>query len=214
VPEINSENLLVLLAPLVIVYGVSFFITLLDQMNLPALEFRFLLIVVGSVIACLPIFLVFLPPRPSPLAFPPYMPPVVQTVSGWVNHEELIMSDVPWAVAWYGHKQSVWLTLKSVPERDDPFTHEDFFSINDYMKPISVLYLTPQTMDSRFLTQWVMAGERSWGRFILEALVNKEVPKHFPLYKMQRGWLPFQAMLADRERWPSETSKETPAAKP
>ena len=32
-PEINSENLLVLLAPLVLVYGVSLFYLLLDQMR-------------------------------------------------------------------------------------------------------------------------------------------------------------------------------------
>ena len=36
-PELNSENLLVLLAPLVMVYGVSLFYILLDQMRLPFL---------------------------------------------------------------------------------------------------------------------------------------------------------------------------------
>ena len=119
------------------------------------------------------------------------------------------MSDVPWAMAWYGQCQSVWLTLKAVPDVNDPHTHEDFFSVHDYIKPISVLYLTPQTMDSRFLTQWVMAGERNWGRFILEALVNREVPKRFPLYKMQRGWLPWQVALADRERWLVTTTRSS-----
>src|SRR5262249_19635984 len=34
-PEINSENLLVLLAPLVFVFGVSLFFVLLDQLQLP-----------------------------------------------------------------------------------------------------------------------------------------------------------------------------------
>ena len=40
-PEVNSENLLVLLAPLAFIYGVSFFLTLLEQMNLPALQLRY-----------------------------------------------------------------------------------------------------------------------------------------------------------------------------
>ena len=39
-PEINSENLLVLLAPLVLVYGVSLFYLLLEQMRLPFPELR------------------------------------------------------------------------------------------------------------------------------------------------------------------------------
>jgi hypothetical protein len=40
-PEINSENLLVLLAPLVFIYGASFFFTFLDQMNLPLPQLRY-----------------------------------------------------------------------------------------------------------------------------------------------------------------------------
>ena len=39
-PEVNSENLLVLLAPLVFIYGVSLFLILLEQMELPLRELR------------------------------------------------------------------------------------------------------------------------------------------------------------------------------
>ena len=39
-PEINSENLLVLLAPLVFIYGAALFHTLLDQLNLPQVDAR------------------------------------------------------------------------------------------------------------------------------------------------------------------------------
>jgi hypothetical protein len=203
-PEINSENLLVLLAPLVLVYGVSLLMTLLDQIYLPTLQFRYLVMAAASLIACLPMIFVFLPPRSSPVTWPPYLPPAIQLVSGWVKENELTMSDVPWAMAWYGQRQSVWLTLKATPDAYEPTSREDFFAINDYMKPICVLYLTPQTMDSRFLTQWVLAGEQSWGRFILETLVSKKVPEGFPLHKAQRGWLPKQVVLADWERWNKE----------
>ena len=61
-----------------------------------------------------------------------------------------------------------------------------FFAINDYQKPINALYLTPQTMDARFLTQWIRAGEQSWGSFILESLVKKKVPDFFPLTNARR----------------------------
>ncbi len=49
-PEVNSENLLVLLAPLVFIYGVSFFFTLLEQMKLPALQLRYA--VIAGFVAC------------------------------------------------------------------------------------------------------------------------------------------------------------------
>ena len=200
-PEINSENLLVLLAPLVLVYGVSLFYLVLEQMRLPFPQLRYVVIGLFSLVACLPMVFVFLPPKSIPVAYPPYYPPAIQTVMGWLKEKELAMSDVPWAVAWYGQRQCVWLTLKCTPDARDAKTHEDFFAINDYLKPINVLYLTPQTMDSRFLTQWIRAGEQSWGSFILESMVKKKVPDYFPLSESQAGWLPEQLVLTDWQRW-------------
>jgi len=199
--EINSENLLVLVAPVVLVYGVSLFFLLLEQIYLPLPQMRYLIIGLFSLIACLPLVFVFLPPKGVPVVYPPYYPPAIQTVAGWLKESELAMSDIPWAVAWYGQRQCVWLTLKCTPDAKDPNTHEDFFAINDYQKPINALYLTPQTMDSHFLTGWVRAGEQSWGSFILESMVKKKVPTYFPLSESQAGWLPEQLVLTDWQRW-------------
>ena len=118
--------------------------------------------------------------KTNPVAYPPYYPPAIQTVAGWLKESELAMSDIPWAVAWYGQRQCVWLTLRCTPDTKDPNTHEDFFAINDYLKKVNLLYLTPQTMDARFLTQWIRAGEQSWGSFILESMVKKKVPPNLP----------------------------------
>jgi len=67
-PEINSENLLVLLAPLALVYGVSLFYLVLEQMHLPFPQLRYVVIGLFSLVACLPMVFVFLPPKtiPSP----------------------------------------------------------------------------------------------------------------------------------------------------
>jgi hypothetical protein len=200
-PDINSENLLVLLVPLVLVYGVSLFYMLLEQMRLPFREVRYIVIGLFSLAACLPMIFVFMPPKTNPVAYPPYFPPAIQTIAGWLKEKELAMSDIPWAVAWYGQRQCVWLTLKCTPDSKDPNTHEDFFAINDYQKPINLLYLTPQTMDARFLSQWIRAGEQSWGSFILESMVQKKVPSYFPLSESQSGWLPEQLVLTDFQRW-------------
>jgi 4-amino-4-deoxy-L-arabinose transferase-like glycosyltransferase len=200
-PDINSENLLVLLTPLVLVYGVSLFWLLLEQIHRPFGELRYIAIGIFSLVACLPMIFVFLPPRTTPVIYPPYYPPAIQTVAGWLKEDELAMSDIPWAVAWYGQRQCVWLTLNCAPDPKDPNTHEDFFAINDWQKPINALYLNPQTMDARFLTQWVRTGEQSWGSFILESMVNNKVPYGFPLKKSQAGWLPEQLVLTDFKRW-------------
>jgi len=199
--EINSENLLVLVVPLVLVFGVSLFFLLLEQIRLPFLELRPIIIGIFAVVVCLPMLFVFLPPRPIPVAYPPYYPPAIQTLAGWLKENELVMSDIPWAVAWYGQRQCVWLTLKSAPDARDPNTREDFSAINDYQKPINALYLTPQTMDGRFLSQWFMAGEQSWGSFVVESVLKKKVPDHFPLNQMPTFWPSDQLVLADWQRW-------------
>ena len=101
-----------------------------------------------------------LPPRVSPLAYPPYFPPEIQRTAGWMKEDELMMSDVPWAVAWYGRHQCVWFTLNA---------QDEFFALSDNLKTVQALYLTPETMDGRFLSDWMRANERGWGNFIIQA---------------------------------------------
>jgi len=67
---------------------------------------------------------------------------------------------------------------------------------------VSAIYLTPQTMDGRFVTEWMEGSERSWGGFILKALTDKRVPDKFPLTKSPAGFFPEQLFLTDHERWP------------
>jgi hypothetical protein len=191
-PEVNSENLLVLLAPLAFVYGVSLFLTLLEQMNLPALQLRYPIIGGFAALACLPMILVMLPPKTSPVTYPPYYPPEIQQVAGWMNENELMMSDVPWSVAWYGRRQCVWLTLNA---------QDDFDAVNYWIKPVQALYLTPETMDSRFVSDWEKTHDYSWGGFVLQVVTQNQIPPRFPLRIAPAGFLPERLYLTDRERW-------------
>ncbi len=204
-PELNSENLLVLLVPLIFVHGVSLFFLLLDQMKLLFRGLRYIVVGVFAFIMCLPMVFTFLPPRTIPVVYPPYYPPAIQQVSAWMKENELMMSDIPWAVAWYGNRQCIWTTLDAQAQ---------FFAVNDLQKPVRALYLTPQTMDSRFLTQWVRAGEHSWGSFILDSMLRREIPPTFPLREAPSGFLPEQLFLTDWKRWKTEPPVPTPTATP
>jgi hypothetical protein len=190
-PEINSENLLVLLVPLVFVFGVSFFFTLLDQMTLPLLQLRYAIIAGFVALCCLPL-LFTLTPSARPVVYPPYFPPEIQQTANWMRPDELMMSDVPWAVAWYGHRQCVWLSLDAQTE---------FFAINDYLKTVSALYLTPQTMDAKFVSEWVQTRDFSWGNFIVDSVVKGNIPPGFTLRNAPTGFLPDRLFLTDRDRW-------------
>jgi hypothetical protein len=191
-PEVNSENLLVLLVPLVFCYGVSFFFTFLEQMKLSVLQLRYAVIAAFAALSCLPMIFMLLSPKASPVVYPPYYPPDIQHTAGWMKENELMMSDVPWAVAWYGRHQCVWLTLN---------TQDDFFAINDYLKPVQALYLTPETMDGKFVSDLVRSGEHSWGSFITLGVLQNQIPQGFPLRNSPTGFLPERLFLTDRERW-------------
>jgi 4-amino-4-deoxy-L-arabinose transferase-like glycosyltransferase len=192
-PEVNSENLLVLFTPLVFIYGVSLFLTLLDQMTLPAQGGRSLVKVVFVGLCCAPMIFALLPPKTVPVVYPPYYPPDIQRAAGWMRGDELMMSDVPWAIAWYGQRQCVWLTLNA---------QDDFYAIND-LKPVQALYLTPKTMDDKLFSNMGLGMQNSWGSFVANAVVQRQIPGNFPLRYAPSGSAAIGSgiFLTDGERW-------------
>jgi 4-amino-4-deoxy-L-arabinose transferase-like glycosyltransferase len=195
--EVSSENLLVLFAPLIFMFGVGLFYTVLDQARAAVWEARPLFLGGFILMAGAPLLTALLPPRTHPLAYPPYSPPLIQAVSRWMHPNEFMMSDIPWAVAWYGNRTCVWLPLNSQAE----------FTALHRQRPIQALYLTPQTLDNRFLSQWLQGENQGWGGFIAECLLRREVPTGFPLADAYLDLFPEQLFLTDRRRW-NEPPKE------
>ena len=192
-PRINSENLLILATPLVFMFGAAIVSLLVFSLELPAEAWRGVIYSGVTVIMWVPLLITFGPPRNFPVAYPPYYPPTLQRVAQWFEPGELIMSDMPWAIAWYGDRQSVLLSRNP----DDKF-----LDINDWQKPVNAVHLSRLTLDQRFLSGWVL-NAREWGRFIIEILTKGEVPKGFPLRKAPAFMTTFpdHVLLADRIRW-------------
>ena len=188
-PEINSENLLALLAPLVFTYGVALFYTLLDQLHLVTADIRGAVVGVFIVVASAPLLIsLMVGQRPSPHT--PYSPLGIQRVARLMRPVEFMVSDIPAAVAWYGDRQCGWLPL------DDD---REFYQF-DSLKPIKAVYLTQRTTDDRFLSQ-MMQKPKSWGHFVVECEGHGEVPTGFPLTKAPLFLLPDQMLVSDQARW-------------
>jgi 4-amino-4-deoxy-L-arabinose transferase-like glycosyltransferase len=188
-PEINSENLLAILAPLVFVYGVSLFYTLLDQLQLMSLDARGAAVGLFIVLASAPLVMSLLVGHVSS-PNNPYSPLAVRWVARLLRPEEFMVSDIPAAVAWYGDRQCGWLPL------DDD---REFYEVNN-LKTIKAVYLTQRTTNSRFLSQ-MMLNPKSWGHFVVECEGHGEVPTGFPLTKAPLSFLPDQMLLSDQARW-------------
>jgi hypothetical protein len=195
-PRYNSENLLVVLSPLYFILGAGFFFVLLDQVEFPVAWLRSVSVTGFVLILSLPLLLRFLPPRTFPLNYPPYSPPAIQMVARWLQRDELLMTDMPWATAWYGDRPSIWTTLDYGAK-----THDDFYRINDERRAIKGLYLTQLTTDARFLSGIWRSREGIWGKFYLYAYVMRELPSGFPLKIGPPSLLPDQMFLSDRIRW-------------
>ncbi|MGE3310220.1 MAG: glycosyltransferase family 39 protein [Limisphaerales bacterium] len=192
-PRINSENLIVLLTPLAFMFGMALVALLVFSLEVSVEVWRTFALTAVVLISWIPLALAFGPPRTSPIVYPPYYPPTIQRVSQWFEPSELMMSDMPWAVAWYGNRPAVLLSAS--PDKE-------FLDISDWHKTVDGLYLTRITLDERFLSGWVL-NARKWGRFIIEILTRGEVPKGFPLRQAPSflTTFPDHVLLADRNRW-------------
>ncbi len=193
-PEINSENLLVVAAPLALVFGIALFFTLLDQLTIETPGTRTAANVLFGAVACAPFLFVFLTPPVYPLnaaidAF------YIQRITRWTDKNELMASDVPAAVAWYGHQTCALL----------PLNNKDQFAQLNAFKPVHGLFLTQRTTDHS-LAQ-TSKNTETWERFALDCWARGEVPDQFPLNKAPTGFLPDRIFLSDTNRWQAEASQ-------
>jgi hypothetical protein len=119
-----------------------------------------------------------------------------------MQKDELMMSDIPSAVAWYGHRACVGIPLQFESGRSD----EDFYAIHNRRRQVAALYLTRRTLDEPlFLLSDREPGpsrDLTWGRFAADILLRNELPvgfglRHAPGSYLKAGHL----LLADRARW-------------
>ena len=182
-----TARLLHIFLPFVIIYGLAFFFILLDrlQLRLPIMRMGVLaaMILLGSI----PLILTLLPPRAA-TPYPPYYAPYISHVSNMLTEDELICTDMPWATAWYGNRQSLLL----------PLSIGDFYEINDYTRRISGIYFTTITRDREYVKTLQTGPYRSWFPMLEQP---PRIPGDFPL---QQGF-PLnnldQMFLTDRARW-------------
>ncbi len=99
--------------------------------------------------------------------WPPYAPPYIAMINTWMKPDEIIASDMPWAVAWYADRRAVWL----------PDTINHFNELNDYKLlggPVNGIYLTPISGAQNKLRDILKGEYKDWSTVVLRSLNLKK----------------------------------------
>ena len=184
----DSLRALAFFWPLAIPYGWAFFLVLLDRLQFEMRVFAAAALSAVMFLTGLPLLLNVLPPRTG-MPYPPYYHRYIGWISTMLEPGECMVTDIPWAMAWYGGKTSILL----------PKDIDGFFEIDAKHQKIAMAYFTMVTRDK----PWVRglsdpsAPEYSW----YQVFAAGKVPVNFPLTQGRFVAGSDQLILADRPRW-------------
>jgi hypothetical protein len=168
---VAANQLHLIFVPLMTCYGLAYLLVHFNRLalNIPFARVGFITLL--YLLCSLPMIFAtpwLSPPKPF-VRWPPYMPALIGILNDWMKPEEVVASDMPWAVAWYADRRSLWL----------PDTLQVMTDLGDYNvlgAPMNGLYLTPISgTDSKF--REIVKGEyKNWATVIQRTQVLEKFP--------------------------------------
>lgn len=193
---LHSNDLHVLFIPLLASYGFAFVLMMWARLDINVRLVRIGFMSAIYIISGMPFIYQILElhkPNGGRIQWPPYVPPFIAILNTWTNEREIIASDMPWAVAWYADRKSLWV----------PKTVSDFIALNDYKSlgnHLVGLYLTPVSGDRAFMRDIVKGEYKEWAPFVLRQVNVKD----FPLRAVTAMPIDNECVFySDRDRWSS-----------
>lgn len=188
---LGSSNLNILFIPTFSAFGIAYVLVMWTRLeiHIKMLRYGFFILVFG--LCSLPLLNYLTSSGRSYVQWPPYIPPGICMMRDWTQPEEVIASDMPWAVAWYADRKSLWL----------PMTVQSFLDFNDYDRlggKIAGIYLTPISGNKQLISDIVKGDYKEWAPFILRNVNIKD----FPLRSVTPMPIDNQCIFySDRDRW-------------
>jgi hypothetical protein len=168
---VAANQLHLIFVPLMTCYGLAYLLVQFNRLalNIPFARVGFITLL--YLLCALPMIFAtpwLSPPKPF-VRWPPYMPALIGVLNDWMRPEEIIASDMPWAVAWYADRRSLWL----------PDTVQVMTELGDYNVlggPVNGLYLTSVSgTDNKFRD--IVKGEyKNWSAVIQRAQQLEQFP--------------------------------------
>lgn len=163
---LEEGNNIIIFMPGFATIGAAFFYVLLDRMDVGLQILRYIVVTLFLIVCSMPMVMTLLHPGVSNFRYPPYFPPMIRYITQLVQPDEMMMSDIPAATAWYGNRASLWF----------PATLKEFYEINDTVELAHGLLLTPMSWDSS-LYQIDKGPSSDWAPIVR----RQGVPNGFPL---------------------------------
>jgi hypothetical protein len=164
---VSAWNVVIVLFPAMTVVGSAFFFILLDRLELGVPLLNRAVAVIVLVITAFPLLLTLLKTGGyGSYNYPPYAPFYIKFLGQAVHSDDWVTTDMPWAIAWYADRPSLWL-----PDTVDEF---DRISV-DYCSS-GMLLLTPVIL-SEPVSNLTSGGDKDWFPFIY----GTTAPTGFPL---------------------------------
>ncbi|HWL52661.1 MAG TPA: glycosyltransferase family 39 protein [Chthoniobacteraceae bacterium] len=194
---VSANDLHYLFIPLFSAYGIALVMVLISRSGWGFPLFRKGVMVLLILVCTLPLQNLLLNPMRMPFHWPPYLPPYIAILNQWTKKNELIASDVPWAVAWYADRKSLWL----------PESMTRLAQIHDNLEldgRFAGVYLTPATGNLGFFNQIIQGEYKEW----LPLILRSKGLGNFPFREMLP--LPINGQVvfySDWSRWSSDAAK-------
>ncbi len=167
--DVAANQLHLLFIPIMTCYGLAY---LLVQWNRLEIEWRLARIgflTLLFLICSVPIAFTFLTPTTRTIRWPPYVPPYISVLNAWMKPNEVIASDMPWAISWYADRKSLWL-----PDTIHAFT--EFNDYNTFGAPVNGLYLTPISGSQNRLGDILKGEYKDWAGVITRNIDLQKFP--------------------------------------
>lgn len=156
---LSANNLHVLFIPLFTGYGLAFLSVLWNRLNLPMHQpvvrnGHFIIAILISSLAF--IFNLVIGIRQSSggpkFHWPYYVPQTLASLNATFSEKEVIVTDIPWATAWYADRTSIWL----------PINQKQFLKLLQYSRDkneeIAGMLFTPTSLSVSYMNG-IMGGE-------------------------------------------------------
>ncbi|MFM7182534.1 MAG: hypothetical protein ACKO2G_13865 [Verrucomicrobiales bacterium] len=167
--EFDSNQIHILFAPIMSAYGLAMVAILWNRMGVGAPTEMVKNSPFTAIVAISSIGMFVTIPRAlksggvfQEIPYYPYYPKGIKKLNEWTSEREVIVSDMPWAIAWYGDRTSAWMT-KDLSQFD---AMTEFFDQN--RMPVAGIYFSPVSVD-RELGSTILQGENAdWAYWILQ----------------------------------------------